>query len=418
MSTPTILEAAADKRRWNAFVCQDCRGIFRVPAEYDGRGVVCPVCDRMLRIPRTGESIPSLVQDDSSIDSPEVNEMTQIEEFEEEVVPENPETVITQENIPEQASVTPSGSTGGEWRRRKKQRNRNDDVESNWEQSNGKKMLRFSRRMPLVWWFGGAALVLAAVAGIVISILPKGSQAPVVQTPDFIALPTIVEDKDKQAKAAALRQLRDERAAREVVEKLYQVTAVEDLLPLLRSAESLREIVTKHHALNPLTAGELESIDDISPITASQATAFLASVHLTDYRKQGVAVIKVGEKFLVDWESWVGWCEMSYDSIIDTKPTRPVEVRVIVEPATYYNYDFPSSSESEWQSYRLKFPNGDKEMYGYVQRTSEINSLLAPASDQGAKSMTLRIRYRDENSHATQVLIDSVVADGWVKDLP
>lgn len=48
------------KSRWCAFVCQDCRAIFRVPADYEGTGVVCPVCDRMLRMPRAGELVSAV----------------------------------------------------------------------------------------------------------------------------------------------------------------------------------------------------------------------------------------------------------------------------------------------------------------------------------------------------------------------
>ncbi len=39
------------KRRWSAYVCPDCRLVFRIPTDHDGRGVVCPCCARMLRIP-------------------------------------------------------------------------------------------------------------------------------------------------------------------------------------------------------------------------------------------------------------------------------------------------------------------------------------------------------------------------------
>jgi hypothetical protein len=43
---------------------------------------------------------------------------------------------------------------------------------------------------------------------------------------------------------------------------------------------------------------------------------------------------------------------------------------------------------------------------------------IMPASDVPSQPMILRIRYRDAESHSTQVLIDSVVTDGWVKDMP
>ena len=418
MSSPNTLEPPADKRRWNAYVCQDCRGIFRVPADYVGQGVVCPVCDRMLRIPRSGESIPSLVQDDFSENAPVVSELAKIEEIDDGVMESDGLLADVGEKSPLMTLETMSPPPSGERRRRKRQRDRGLDVENSWQQNDGKKILRFSGRKWVAWWITGAALSLVVIGGIVISMLPDDPQPTVVQTPDFVALPPTVEDEDKQAKEEALRQLKTEREARAAVTKLYQATTVDALLPLLRPVDGLREKVQQYHADKPLTVGEMEGIDEISPIMGHDSKAFFATVRLKNYRTEGVVVIKVGEMFLVDWESWVGWSEMSYQTIIETKPTTPTEVRVIVEPVNYYNFDFPNSSESEWQSYRLNFADGEKELYGYIMRTSELTSQVTPASDQGAKSMILRIRYRDENSHATQVLIDSVVTDGWVKDLP
>jgi hypothetical protein len=56
-----MVEPTQTSRRWNAFVCPDCRHVFRVPGDYDGRGTVCPACRRMLRLPEADEDTPPLV---------------------------------------------------------------------------------------------------------------------------------------------------------------------------------------------------------------------------------------------------------------------------------------------------------------------------------------------------------------------
>jgi len=48
-------------RRWSAFVCPDCRFVFRVPRDHDGVGIICPSCRRMLRIPGEGDAAPPLI---------------------------------------------------------------------------------------------------------------------------------------------------------------------------------------------------------------------------------------------------------------------------------------------------------------------------------------------------------------------
>ena len=131
-----------------------------------------------------------------------------------------------------------------------------------------------------------------------------------------------------------------------------------------------------------------------------------------------MTLIKNEDRFQIDWESWVGWSEMNVANLRERKPIKPVEVRVNVEAESYYNYDFPSSMESRWQSFKLTFAEDGQILHGYVERLSPLHQVVMPPSDVPSRPMILRIRYRDEESHSSQVLIDSVEAEGWVKDLP
>ncbi len=55
-------ETLAEKpRRWSAFVCPECRFVFRVPRDHDGEGIVCPSCRRMLRLPGEGDKTAPLI---------------------------------------------------------------------------------------------------------------------------------------------------------------------------------------------------------------------------------------------------------------------------------------------------------------------------------------------------------------------
>jgi len=59
--SPRVSDSSANRRRWSGYVCPDCRLVFRLPMEHDGKGAVCPGCARMLRIPGPGEKLPPLV---------------------------------------------------------------------------------------------------------------------------------------------------------------------------------------------------------------------------------------------------------------------------------------------------------------------------------------------------------------------
>jgi hypothetical protein len=422
MSSPSFNSTAAppsDKRRWNAFVCQDCRAIFRVPADYEGGGVVCPACDRMLRIPRAGESIPTLVQDETGdVSHPQIEpaQIHLIEEVEQEEVSE----AIMEEEKPatNDNSLSPS-LTGGGRRRKKKQRARGEDLESEWQQRDKKIMLRFSRRVPLGWWWAGAALLLACIVVIVVSMLPnQANPSPIADMPSMgVILPDVVNNSS-QTSSTTLQQMVAVREAQEVIKTFLHANSVKAMLPLLRPVKDLENNVTAFYAKHPITSVKFNSIDNVDASSRADQKVVTALVCFSDFRTQLITAIKVDGRYLIDWESWVGWSEMDYDVLMARKPITPVEVRVIVKAESYYNYDFPNSSESEWQSYRLKFIGENQELHGYVKRSSELSSLLTPTLDQGAKPMVLRIRYQAPNSHQSQVLIDSVVADGWVKEIP
>ena len=109
---------------------------------------------------------------------------------------------------------------------------------------------------------------------------------------------------------------------------------------------------------------------------------------------------------------------MSFESILENRSTTPVEIRAIVESETYYNFDFPTEAEKEWQSYRLVAIDGSTLLHGYVKRGSELDNQLRLASDERSRPMILRVRHQNEGSQESQVLIDSIVETGWVKDLP
>jgi hypothetical protein len=85
---------------------------------------------------------------------------------------------------------------------------------------------------------------------------------------------------------------------------------------------------------------------------------------------------------------------------------------------SYYNFDFPSSAESDWQSYRLDFPGEEKFLYGYIRRDDPLINQLRPIASDSNGAMILRIRYVESNSNDTQVVIDSVVSDSWIKAMP
>ena len=415
-------EKTHEKRRWNAFICQDCRAIFRIPADYEGKGVVCPSCDRMLRLPRAGEVIPALVQ--SAEHAPETNENNDNPEgsvaLAKEVTKENP----APEAVPDPASVSgiatvdpePMASSG-EWRRRKKHRSRTKNAEHEWQQSEGKK-IRFSRRLPNAWIWGASALVIVGLSVLAFALLRQPKDPLPHLVPSVAASLPAIDVRKAKDDSAAMMQLSQIKDAHELIEAFFRARTIEDLLPLLRPVDGLEEKVRRYYIVHPLPDDQYDGIEKQASTLLAGGRCFETLVLVKNQSMRLITLIKNGDRFQIDWESWVGWSEMNVSTLREKKPLNPVEVRVTVEGESYYNYDFPTSMEPRWQSYKLTFADDGQILHAYVERSSPLHQLIMPPSDVPSRPMILRIRYRDEESHSSQVLIDSVVAEGWIKDMP
>jgi hypothetical protein len=426
MATPSsAIDSSAksiEKRRWNAFVCQDCRAIFRIPADYEGKGVVCPSCDRMLRLPRCGESTPPLVQvpeDDAS--DPTIIERKMSEKSTLDAKPLVEKTAPhplegTTESKSPQFDAEPMPSSG-EWRRRKKHRSRGKNAENEWQQSQNRK-LRFSRRIPLAWiWVGGILTAVAIVIAAAALLRPQRDSHA--KNDSVLATPFLEIDVVKASgNASAVKQLAQIKEAHKWIETFLQVRKMEDLMPMLRPVDGLEEKTQSYYLNHPLQDQAIEEIDHSSSALLQDGRCFQTQVIVKNQPPRLITLMKIEGEYKVDGESWVGWSEMNVSSLRGKKPLHPVEVRVVLEQESYYNFDFPSSMESRWQSYKLTFPDDGQMLHGYVDRSLPIHQALIPPSDVPSRPMILRIRYRDERSHSSQVLIDSVVAEGWVKDMP
>jgi len=88
-------------------------------------------------------------------------------------------------------------------------------------------------------------------------------------------------------------------------------------------------------------------------------------------------------------------------------------MRVIIQNTEYYNFQF--SDDSVWQSYQIKTKNSDDVLYGYVKKGSGPHlELQAKLNEVKKASMRVEISYPSRNKQPYQVLINSILDNGWV----
>jgi hypothetical protein len=121
-------------------------------------------------------------------------------------------------------------------------------------------------------------------------------------------------------------------------------------------------------------------------------------------------------KFLIDWESLVGYGEMSFADFRAQRPDKPVMLRAYVRQFEYYNFEF--SDSSKFLCVKLSSENGEHSVYGYSDRTSALGrwleSELATTGPSGFKGFTLSVAFPPNAQSNQCVLLDKVVAARWL----
>jgi hypothetical protein len=353
-------------RRWSGFVCPDCRFVFRVPREHDGRGVVCPSCRRILKIPSPGDPMPALV------------------------IP-----------LPAEAAAV-----SGEKKHRR--RNSRRGSEHDWESSDEKSPASSRRVKRQMFWMlvGGGGLFTLLVAGVLMTML--GSRQP----PPMVRIPAAERPVPKAA-APADAMLTDASfltAAEPLATKFLEAARIEDLLPLVRNPKLAEPRLRGMYPDGKIEASGIAGFNTRSEIIRQGA---FISVHVRtrEFLEKPMAFFASPEGLKIDWESWAGWSGMPWGAFLASKPAAGKLFRVLLSPVEYYNFAF--SDDRKWQSYRLESPDGKHAIYGYVERNSPLDAMLRPAPDQTQAALTVELKFPENASSANQVLIGKMIAEGW-----
>ncbi|MDP4646560.1 MAG: hypothetical protein NWS80_05470 [Akkermansiaceae bacterium] len=308
--------------------------------------------------------------------------------------------------------------------KRGKRKRKKDSVTPDWESGKGKKDgegidWKGVFKTTVVW-----GISFGVIAGGVFFFLKTTEPAPelveIVVDPDagkaILETPVSLTagfDEEELVPTGLLKRSEAEllNLVEPLAQKFLEAETVEEILPLVRNPYDVAQKMRRLHpdgTITPLGFSGVSPLEGVSYKDGYAAVSFLTA----DQEKKPMVFCEGEGGLKIDWESWAGWSELPWDELMESKPTKPVLVRVISKPVPYYNFGF--SDEDEWVSYRLLSPDGEHTLYGYAKRGSLIDEQLRPADPNGAMAVTLRISFREGATSASQAEIDEFVTDGWV----
>jgi len=122
-------------------------------------------------------------------------------------------------------------------------------------------------------------------------------------------------------------------------------------------------------------------------------------------------------QWVVDWESLVGYSEISFKSLAETKTTSPKLIRAYVKLDDYYNDEF--SDANKYLSLKLTSPDNENFLNAYCERESTIgNWILADlgteANSSLVKGYTLWVSYPPDAKSSRCLNLVRLAAGRWL----
>ena len=403
----------ASQTEWRGYSCPSCHKLFRLRAGAGGRKVECPSCPVILDIPRPGPGrespLPALVAP--------ARERVQ------------PVTSAVSEDLRGELSGTEfrraeelEKKSAGERRKRRKVVKSPEEQEGfAWEsEGKGKRHLGSRRRGSLrLVIFGGLGAV-SLVAGVVAVVLMGGesNRQGLGASEERRGLRNAFQLPREESPGEDVLEIRNSNLQEELgkivklVERFLAAETVEKLLESTRRDPVMEGKIRKYYHTNELVAVTPKAVASTGRILKAR-NYWAVDVVMPDNSTKPITVERVESGYVVDWESWVGYSEISWEELRQLRPREPVLFRVLCSPVQYYNYGF--KDDRKWRSYRLESPDRKHTFYGYVERLSAQERGLSrhDVREGQVLAFILRIRFTDD-SGPDQVIIDEVINSGWL----
>lgn len=255
---------------------------------------------------------------------------------------------------------------------------------------------------------GGGTLFALIVAGVMV-FMNHGAKAVVRSGGDDVAPVVAAKSPVNLAGRSEASWIAE---AGPLARKFLEAKTVGEMLPLVRNpatAEARMRVFYPHDRIDAPGLAEFNS-GKVFPVLGKLA---LFSVRTSDLDVKPLAVVETPQGLKVDWESWAGWAEISWEKFLSSKPVVGHVFRVTLSPVEYYNFDYVD--ESKWQSYRLTSPDGEHSIYGYVEKGSALHQQIHPNAESRSVPLMLSLKFPADAKSANQVEIERFVAVGWVE---
>ena len=192
-----------------------------------------------------------------------------------------------------------------------------------------------------------------------------------------------------------------------VLKKFLEAGSLEERKKFTRSLERVEPLMNQYYEKRNPGPIKYHSLTDHNN-SWTLKDYYIIGVTLDDF-SSNYAVLTIDQgNFLVDWEAFSGYSEMTLDQFKAKKPQSPTLFRLRVKPDDYFNFNF---TPDKYRCLHLSGIEADTTIFGYVLKGTGLIASLQPGQEE---FFTVRLRYPADSKSANQVFIDEVITTGWV----
>lgn len=223
---------------------------------------------------------------------------------------------------------------------------------------------------------------------------------------------------------SSIKETRLEETSAEVV----QAVAVLDQYWAAPAWKDRQSLVVDAGRVAPLMRNFYETQKGADPVTTgliSKARYSIDDTEILYFRYNGnrsTGTVEVAMRrgdqgrFLIDWESLVGYGELSFEQLREQRPAKPVLLRVFARQFEYYNFEFADASR--YYCVKLSAPNGENSIYAYAERGSPLvdwlSTSLAGTGPTATMGFTVKVAFPADAQSNQCVHLLQVVASRWL----
>ncbi|MEN8847533.1 MAG: hypothetical protein ABF377_05595 [Akkermansiaceae bacterium] len=404
------MSTSSSSTAWMPFQCPACFGLFRVTREEANAQGSCPSCDARLLIPSLDE-IKEILQREKTSFKQGPSEI--------ESAPEPARVEREESSAYAQAEIVNTSEDSAPSRKKKKIFIGSQPEELDWEEGQEQKS---EEGIP---WFliGSVVLFLVLIVGVGAHFVRNTA----LSRGDGTATNLPFDEEVAERKLESADADAEDDIAVKMIEKFERfdlekvLAAVEGFMEADTVAERAgysrfpKPVLSLMEEYYGGTSFEAEGFRKFDQLQISYRDNLLSSfVQTRDFSWVPIVVEKNGDDYRVDWESWVGYSEMTIGELIEKKPTDPVKVRAVILRQSYFNYGF--SDDKKWSSFRLSLHDEDRSLWAYIDRSDELSDRLDLMLKDGREVPAVFLIKYPKNARADdQVIIVEMVSTGWVE---